>query len=363
MLMIDPPRRPISIGFLLASDFTLSAFSLFLDHFRLAADEGDGSRPINVTWDVLSSNLRAIRASSGIAINPTSRLGNARNYDYIVVVGGLLRNGADAIGDEEASFLQRAADAGVTLVGLCTGSFILCRLGLMKSRRVCVSWYHKNDFVAEFPHHHAVADQLFVEDGGRITCAGGASTADLAVYLIERHLGHCTAQKANQVLMFDRSRQGHANQPHPPVGQDFTHPKIARALLIMEQHLSAPLSISLIARQIGMSVRQFERLFHNIVGETPAIIYRDIRIRYAHWLLHTTDRSITEIAYDAGFSDCSHFSRHFKIKFGQSPSQERESLSMEKSILDIDRKIFHHSFRDVLAARGTNSNGSFQALP
>jgi transcriptional regulator GlxA family with amidase domain len=49
-----------------------------------------------------------------------------------------------------------------------------------------------------------VADRLFLADGPRITCAGGAGAAALATHLIERHLGRAVAQKASQVLLFDR---------------------------------------------------------------------------------------------------------------------------------------------------------------
>ena len=77
----------------------------------------------------------------------------------------------------------------VPLIGICTGSFILCRAGLMNGRRSCVSWYHYQDFLEAFPGHDVVADRLFLADGPRITCAGGAGAAALATYLIEQHLG------------------------------------------------------------------------------------------------------------------------------------------------------------------------------
>ncbi len=52
-----------------------------------------------------------------------------------------------------------------------------------------MSWYHYQDFLEAFPDHGVVADRLFLADGPRITCAGGAGAAALATHLIERHLG------------------------------------------------------------------------------------------------------------------------------------------------------------------------------
>lgn len=315
----------LSVGFILADQFTLSAFSLFVDPLRLAADEGDRSRPILCRWSIMSNRPDPVRASCGTSISPTSGLVDPRQFDYLVVVGGLL-HGGKPVDEATIRYLKEAAAAGVTLVGVCTGSFILCRAGLMDGRRCCVSWYHCQDFLEEFPDHSPVADRLFFIDGNRITCSGGAGVADLASHLVEQHLGRAVAQKARHVLLLDRARLGTEAQPHPPVANDIVNNRVRRALLLMEQHLAEPLSISEIANRLSLSTRQLERLFHLVVGMRPAVFYRVLRLRYARWLLDNTDRSITDIALDAGFSDCAHFSRQFKALHGSSPSDTR-SLS------------------------------------
>jgi transcriptional regulator GlxA family with amidase domain len=215
------------------------------------------------------------------------------------------------------------ASTNVPLIGICTGSFILCRAGLMKGRRSCVSWYHYQDFLEAFPGHTVVADRLFIADGPRITCAGGAGTAALATHLIEHHLGRAVAQKASQVLLFDRERSGSDTQPHPPLSESVREPRVRRALLLMEQNLTRPIPIASIADELGVSVRQLERVCREHVGMGPASLYRQLRMRYAHWLVENTDRSVTEIAIEAGFADCAHFSRQFKDAYGLSPSTRR----------------------------------------
>jgi transcriptional regulator GlxA family with amidase domain len=91
----------------------------------------------------------------------------------------------------------------------------------------------------------------------------------------------------------------------------------------MEQNLAGPLPIAQVAGQLGLSTRQFERLCHTTLGMSPAFAYRRLRLRYAHWLIEHTDRSVTEIAHAAGFADCAHFSRQFKENYGSSPSDQR----------------------------------------
>jgi transcriptional regulator GlxA family with amidase domain len=316
-------RRPaLRIGILLANHFTLSAFAVFIDHLRLAADEGDRSRPLHIQWSVMADRLEPVRASCGVMIEPTSALLAPDSLDYVAVVGGILHAGPQ-IDEVTARYLRAVGATSVPLIGLCTGSFILCRIGLMEGRRSCVSWYHYQDFREAFPSYEVVADRLFLADGPRITCAGGAGVAALATHLIEKHLGGAVAQKATQVLLFDRQRSGSEAQPHPPLSGSLREPRVQRALLLMEQNLAQPVAVAAIAEQLGMSVRQLERLCRDELGMGPASLYRRLRLRYAHWLIEHTDRSVTEIAIEAGFADCAHLSRQFKEIYGQTPTARR----------------------------------------
>ena len=80
----------LNVGFILARRFTLCAFANFVDVLRLAADEGDRSRPILCSWRVLSPSMDPITSSSGVAVQPDERLGDPARFDYLVVVGGLV---------------------------------------------------------------------------------------------------------------------------------------------------------------------------------------------------------------------------------------------------------------------------------
>lgn len=317
-------RALLSVGFILTNNFTLTALAPFIDALRLAADEGDRSRQIRCRWTIMGSRAEPVMSSCGIGVARWEPLTDPRRFDYVVVVGGLLHGGPQ-LDDETLAYLRAAASYGVTLVGVCTGSFVLSRIGLMKNRRCCVSWYHHRDFIEEFPDLVPVADQLYVVDRDRITCSGGAGVADLAAFLIERHLGRATAQKTMHILLIDKARPASQSQPQPPTVAEITNDRVRRALLLMEQHISDPLSVEEMVRRLNVSTRQFERLFRLAVGTSPATYYRTLRLRYGHWLLRNTKRSVTAIANEAGFADCAHFSRQFRELFGVSPSEVRRT--------------------------------------
>lgn len=315
---------PLRVGFILANNFTLTAFANFVDVLRLAADDGDSSRPIRCQWQIMSHSDDAIRASCGAYIQPTSGFIDPAEFDYIVVVGGLLHRGPQ-IHHKAQEYLLNAAQLGAKLVGVCTGSFILCRLGLLEGRKCCISWYHYRDFIEEFGQLVPIADRLFIIDGDRITCSGGTGVTNLAAYLVERHVGIASAQKALHILQIDRARPGSAAQPAPPLEFTGDNDRVSRALLIMEQNLARPVPVSKIAEQVHTSARQLERLFKEKIGCTPHAAYMRLRLKHARWML-SSNLSLAAIAADTGFADGAHLSKSFKLVYGTNPSELRKQL-------------------------------------
>lgn len=314
--------RPLRVGFILSNNFTLTAFSNFLDVVRLAADDGDNSRPIRCQWHIMSAGGDPIRSSSGVQVTPTSKFIDPSELDYIVVVGGLLHDGPQ-IDERTGKYLLTAADSSAAIVGVCTGSFILWRLGLLRQKKCCISWYHYRDFLEEFGDTLPIADQSFVVDGRRITCSGGIGAAYLAAHIVELRLGLSNAQKALHIMQIDRMRPGSSAQSAPPtefVGNDS---RISRALLIMEQNLSSPLSIARLAAKVRLSTRQLERLFKDETGQSPQNAYLRLRLKHARWMMKT-EMTLAAIAAETGFVDGSHLSKAYKSTFGSNPSEDRK---------------------------------------
>lgn len=322
-----PRSAPLKVGFILARHFTLSAFSLLVDTLRLAGDVDDRSGRIQCDWEVISATPHLIRSSCGIQLAPTSRLGNAKRFDYIAVVGGLL-DVEEPIDRETVSFLKDAAERKVIIMGVCTGSFILAAAGLLKNKLACVSWLHYGAFKGLFPKNRLTSQRLFCEDAGIITCAGGSAVADLAALLVKRHVGGEAEKNALEILQIERWRDGGELQSRTPT--DFplhTDPRIRASLLYMEQHLDEKISIDQVARNIGLSRRQLERVFHEKTGMAPAAAYRKIRMVKAMFLVERTTRPLIEIALDVGFENSSHFCRTFRENFGITPIRFRVEKS------------------------------------
>lgn len=319
-------RVRLRVGFVLARRFTLCAFANFVDVLRLAADEGDRSRPILCAWSILSDGMEPVRSSCGVTVQPDTRIDRAPRFDYVVVVGGLI----EGIPDLEPGlvrFLRKAAADGTALVGVCTGAFILHRAGLMDGYRCCVSWFHHADFLEQFDGLVPVSDQIFVIDRDRLTCSGGASSAQLAAHLVEKHVGIAQARKSLQIMIFDAGAQAEKPQPGIPLELVSADDLVTRSLLHMRQNIETPLTIEEIARRIGVARRSLERRFDRRLGRSPSDCYVSMRLDQADLLLRSTDQTVAAIAASTGFCDTSHFSRTYRKHRGSAPSRTRHGLT------------------------------------
>ncbi len=323
----------LSVGFILARRFTLCAFANFVDVLRLAADEGDRSRHILCDWKILSSGSAAIPSSSGIAIQPDEPLGDPTRFDYIVVVGGLVDE-IDGFDSEYAAYLRRAAALGVPLVGVCTGAFLLHSAGVLHGYKCCVSWFHHRDFLEQFDGLDPVSDQIFIVDRDRLTCSGGASSAHLAAYLVDKHVGRAQASKSLHIMIIDEALTGEKAQPGAMLDYRTDDPIVLRALLITQQNIETPLSVADIAQRMGKSKRQLERRFKSALGISPQVAFMDIRLSLARHMLESSGKSITMIAVECGFCDSSHMSRMFRRRFGCSPLESRHALADARAVAD-----------------------------
>src|SRR5665811_135981 len=97
------------------------------------------------------------------------------------------------------------------------------------------------------------------------------------------------------------------DRPQPPSVGAVDDPRVRRAMLQIEQNLSTPQKVEDIAQGVGMSKRQLERIFRNVVRKSLHYFSRELRVFYALWLLANSAKTITAVATESGFSDISHF--------------------------------------------------------
>jgi AraC-like DNA-binding protein len=95
---------------------------------------------------------------------------------------------------------------------------------------------------------------------------------------------------------------------------------------IMEANFRYNLSLEEYARLCHRSLSSFKREFQTIYHEPPGKWLLRKRLDLSAALLRNSARNVTDVAFDSGFEDVSHFSRAFKKQFGESPAAFKKSL-------------------------------------
>jgi transcriptional regulator GlxA family with amidase domain len=182
-------RKPdLTIGILLWPGFPLMSLTGIVEPLRHAGDFADNSRPVHCRWSVLGDPGSVTTASCGLRVQPDLAYANPTDFDYVVVIGGLLGQLASAPA-RHRHYLRVAAAAGVPIVGVCTGVFVLAQEGLLAGHTVCVHPFHQTDFRAAFPALRITTRDDFIVDGNRITVPGGISILSLMTRLVRSHCG------------------------------------------------------------------------------------------------------------------------------------------------------------------------------
>jgi AraC-like DNA-binding protein len=97
-----------------------------------------------------------------------------------------------------------------------------------------------------------------------------------------------------------------------------------RARDAMDRTFAQPLCIPRLARIAQVSEAHFIRTFRATFGETPHRYLQRRRVERAMFLLRATDRSVTDVCFDVGFSSLGTFSRTFHNVVGESPTAFRQ---------------------------------------
>ena len=178
----------------------------------------------------------------------------------------------------------------------------------------------------EFPHVN-LSRSVFVAEDTIITASGGTATADLMLHLIGKRHGEDLATEVADQMVYNAVRDAGASQR---VSLQSRHgarnDHLTQAIQLMSGSIDNPLSPSVIAREIGLSARQLERLFGRHLNCSPKKYFVDMRLQKARRLLVQTDMSVTEIAFATGFNSPTHFAKVYRMHFAVSPSQQKSKI-------------------------------------
>jgi AraC-like DNA-binding protein len=99
--------------------------------------------------------------------------------------------------------------------------------------------------------------------------------------------------------------------------------RLLRARDAMDRSYAQPLDVRSVAAVAHVSPAHFSREFRAVFGETPGRYLQRRRVERSMFLLRETDRTVTDVCFDVGFSSLGTFSRTFRDIVGETPSAYR----------------------------------------
>ena len=168
-----------------------------------------------------------------------------------------------------------------------------------------------------------------MKDGPIYTSAGVTAGIDLALAMVEEDLGREVAfGVARDLVVFARRPGGQTQFSAQLVAQFASGDGIRELQRWMIEHPDADLAIGLCAARVGMSTRNFARVFTRELGVTPAVWVETMRVERAQALLVDTNHSVEEIAARCGFRSTETMRRAFLRRVRVSPRAYRERFQI-----------------------------------
>jgi len=305
-------------GFLIFPNYSMMGLVSAIEPLRVA-NRLHGSTLYE--WDIITHDGKPSKASNGIDVMPTAFMEDEPNFTILFICTGL---DYESFNDPATfAWLRKRARYGHAFGAISSGTYVAARAGLMNGYRCTIHWENAIGFREQFPNVE-LTGAVFEIDRNRYTCAGGTSAMDLILHLIAEHHGHTLAAEISTQFMHDRIRNNTDQQlmsRHILLASKSE--KLMSAVNIMMENLEEPVQLRDIADQVGVTMRQVERLFHRYVNMTPVKYYMDLRLEHARLLLLQTGIPVLEVAMASGFISHSHFSKCYRNHYGCSPVQER----------------------------------------
>lgn len=254
---------------------------------------------------------------------------STRDIHTLVVVGG-----DGAIPGMRDPFLVKAvhslAENAARVCSVCSGALVLGAAGLLDGRRAVTHWDDCKMLAEKFPKVRVELDPIFIKDGNTWTSAGITAGIDMALAITSEDLGRQSALDIARSMVAQMVRSGGQSQYSPTLGRQLTDQagRFDGLHSWVGDNIASTLTVETLAEQVGMSARNFARIYANTMGKTPAKAVEAMRIEHAQEFLESTPKSLKEIAAACGFKDEDRMRRAFLRTLNVSPSQYRRNFQV-----------------------------------
>jgi transcriptional regulator GlxA family with amidase domain len=248
----------------------------------------------------------------------------------LVVIGGDGANEA-ALDQGLVSQVRQLADRSFRVCSVCSGALVLAAAGLLDGRRAVTHWEDCDHLALQYPAVKVEIDPIYVQDGNVWTSAGITAGIDMALAIVENDLGKPAAIEMARSLVAPLVRSGGQSQYSPELDRQArdTKGRFAHLHEWIVENIQQKISVDDLAKECGMSSRNFSRQYTETMGSSPAKAVEIIRVDMAREFLAETDNSIKTVAAKCGFRDDERMRRAFLRQISATPTQYRSHFQSQ----------------------------------
>lgn len=299
---------PAHFSFLLLPGFNLAALGAACAVLAEEAPE--------IGFAIVTLEGRTVVASCGVRVRPDEAAEEITPGTVLVVLSG--RDLPDDTREAALAVLRRARRRDTPIWAIGAGVVVLAAAGLPQGARVVAH----PDLAGRI---RARARRVEVGHGAFLWSEMLATARAAGAAALMRHSLAQARIAAEEGAGARRSEA--ARSQMEPVAERYNtaQPTVLAGLGIMRANLFRPVSIGALADQLGVSHRQLERLYEKELGDSPAPIYREMRMEAARIEVRDGRRPMQAIAEDFGMSAAG-FSKIYLKQFGIAPSADRRAV-------------------------------------
>ncbi|MTE14091.1 helix-turn-helix domain-containing protein [Nocardia aurantiaca] len=269
-------------------------------------------------------------SSPGIHVSPDYGLEELRDADMVAIPAFPIF-ASNPLDPRVVDAVRDAAQAGATVLTVCSGAFLAGEAGLLDGRKCTTHWRYVDLLAEKFPQATVDPDVLFVDEGNLITSAGTAAGIDACLHLVRRELGSSVANAIARRMVVPPQRDGGQRQFIERPVVDCSSDSLSETLHWMGEHLELPHTVESLAARSSMSTRTFARRFAAETGTTPVKWLTGQRVLLAKQLLEDTDLDLESLAHRCGFGSGALLRHHFQRVVGIAPVEYRRRFGARVS--------------------------------
>jgi AraC-like DNA-binding protein len=217
----------------------------------------------------------------------------------------------------EVHTVSSVAEAGQVIVGAPAGHFDLVVIDCLFTSADGTVWPLGIELMGTISTRHPALPILAITGADDSEALIVAAFENGARDLLRKPFGVDDFRASVERLTLRRPR--HRAPPRTQEG-------VARVLTFLAEHVSQPFSLDELARIAVMSRFHLSRSFRSTVGMPLRVYVRNLRLERAQQMLaRSPERTLTQVALDAGFYDLPHFDKAFRERYGMTPREFRKS--------------------------------------